>query len=88
MRYTYYGGYDNRIDHFRSGHYSDSVLYLPNVGNAARYGNTLYIYGNYGGTLTVNGDFSHGGEFKYTTNGVDIARECLQSGCFTIKCCR
>ncbi|MBQ7629855.1 MAG: hypothetical protein IJS81_06540 [Selenomonadaceae bacterium] len=70
--YTYYGGYDYRIDHFRSGHYSDNVLYLPNVGNAARYGKTLYIYGIYGGTLTVNGDFSHGGEFKYSTNGVDI----------------
>ena len=72
MWYSYFGGYDDSVDNFNAGRWSDDKLYLPNGVNVARYWNTLYIYGNNGGTLTVNANFDYTDTIKYSTNGSDI----------------
>lgn len=72
--YSYYGGYDDTINNFKAGpaNWDSDVLYVPNGVSAERKGNTLYIYGNNGGTLTVNTKFSYTDTFRYTSDGYTV----------------
>ena len=77
MWYTYSGGYNSTISNFSAGSNGD-VLYLPNgAANAVRYGNTLYVYGNGGGVLTVNTAFDYTGKFMYSYDGSSVVRAAI-----------
>lgn len=75
MWYNYQGGYDSTISNFQT---ATDVLYLPNgAANAVRYGNTLYVYGNNGGVLTVNADFNYTDSFFYSYDGYNTVKAAI-----------
>lgn len=72
--YWFYGNNYMGIPNFKAGTAWDSdVVVIPNGHTGiSRWGNTLYVFGNNGYFMWLDGDFTYTSKFKYSFDGQNI----------------